>query len=317
MMKRILFFLSFFFLLFTLLIGYFLLPLSTKKNLYISSTNPSKIIKELQKENISLSFLDKLYLTYIKKTQTKGWVYIYKKRLPRYQFLNIISNKNNFYYPFTIIPGETSYFILRSLSAKMHFNLTKLQIAYKRITPFKDGNFLANTFHIPYYFNETDTISYLYKKSFIVFKKTILRYKGSFSMKELKKYLIIASIIQKEAGNEKEMKLIASVIYNRLQKKMRLQMDGTLNYGKYSHTKVTPKRIKEDKSFYNTYRHKGLPKEPICNVSLQALKAALNPVKTEFLYFTKKDKNSHFFSKDFNTHKKNIQKRKEILKKEH
>ena len=48
------------------------------------------------------------------------------------------------------------------------------------------------------------------------------------------------------------MPKVSSVIYNRLKKDMPLQMDGTLNYGKYSHIKVTPKRIKTDKSGFNT-----------------------------------------------------------------
>ena len=294
---------------------YFIMPIQTPKNLYIPSKNTDILIDALKQKGIPLSFLDKLYLQIFQKPQAQGWVYIYKKHLKRYQFLNIISNKNNFYYSFTIIPGETSYFVLRSLQNKCHFNLKKLQIAYKRVTPFKDGNFLANTYHIPYYFNETDAIVFLYKNSLKQFKQLLLQHKGSFSLKTLKKYLIVASIIQKEAGNKNEMKLIASVIYNRLKKNMRLQMDGTLNYGKYSHTKITPKRIKSDKSFYNTYKHKGLPKEPVCNVSINAFIAALKPAKTNFYYFTKKDKNSHYFSKDFFTHKKNIQKRKKALKK--
>jgi len=111
------------------------------------------------------------------------------------------------------------------------------------------------------------------------------------------------------------MPLIASVIFNRLKKNMRLQMDGTLNYGIYSHQKITPKRIKGDKSSYNTYKFKGLPKEPICNVSKDALLAAIKPAKTDYLYFMKQSKNSHSFSKNFKEHRKNIIKRKESLKK--
>ncbi len=125
--------------------------------------------------------------------------------------------------------------------------------------------------------------------SFKSFKKLFKKYNIEYTKEKLKNYLIIASIIQKEAGNKKEMPLISSVIYNRLKRGMRLQMDGSLNYGRYSHTKVTPERIKSDKSYYNTYKHKGIPKEPICNISILALESAIAPAKTDYLYFFKRD----------------------------
>jgi UPF0755 protein len=120
------------------------------------------------------------------------------------------------------------------------------------------------------------------------------------------KYITIASIIQKEAANEKEMPLISAVIYNRLKRKMKLQMDGTLNYGKYSHIKVTPRRIREDNSSYNTYKIAALPPWPVCTVSIAAIKAAIHPAKTDFLYFVKGKDGKHHFSKTYKEHIKAI-----------
>ncbi len=79
---------------------------------------------------------------------------------------------------------------------------------------------------------------------------------GEFDLNKWKKYIIIASIIQKESANKKEMPIISSVIVNRLKKDMKLQMDGTLNYGLNSHKKVTPNMIRNDTSTYNTYKTK-------------------------------------------------------------
>ena len=87
---------------------------------------------------------------------------------------------------------------------------------------------------------------------------------------------------------------------------MKLQMDGTLNYGKYSHIKVTPKRIREDNSIYNTYKNSGIPKLPVCNVSFDAIKAALFPAKTNYLYFMKSKRGTHNFSRNYSTHLTNI-----------
>ena len=92
---------------------------------------------------------------------------------------------------------------------------------------------------------------------------------------------------------------------------MKLQMDGTLNYGIYSHIKITPQRIREDESFYNTYKFEGLPKEAVCNVSLNAIRAAIFPAKTEYLYFVR-DKNTglHVFTTNLEAHNQIIEKQK-------
>ena len=119
-------------------------------------------------------------------------------------------------------------------------------------------------------------------------------------------YIIIASIIQKEAANKDEMPIVSSVIYNRLKKDMKLQMDGSLNYGQYSHVKVTPQRIREDTSSYNTYLNKGLPPQPVCSVSKDAIIAAIFPKTTDYLYFVKNKNGTHTFSQNYEKHLENI-----------
>ena len=115
-----------------------------------------------------------------------------------------------------------------------------------------------------------------------------------------------ASVIQKEAANKDEMKIVSSVIDNRLDKGMRLQMDGTLNYGKFSHIKITPDRIRNDESKFNTYLNDGLP-PIVCMVSIEAIDAAINPVKTEYLYFMRdKRTNKHIFTKTHSEHLKQV-----------
>jgi len=104
------------------------------------------------------------------------------------------------------------------------------------------------------------------------------------------------------------MPLVSSVIYNRLSKGMALQMDGTLNYGVYSHIKVTPERIQNDSSRFNTYKYKGLPPSPIGAVSFDALKAAMKPAKTEYLYFMKNAQGKHDFTQSFDAHRQNVKK---------
>ena len=293
---------------------YFITPIKSKQNIKLPSNNSSEIISYLAKKSYSVSFLDTIFLKLFTKPQA-GWVYISKKKLPRYKFLKELGSYSNHYTPITIIPGETTHFVLINIAKKLNLDLNKLKSNYNVLAKYKEGNFLANTYNIPIYFKEADTIKYLIDKSFKSYKKISKTYLNSYNPKIWKNVITIASILEKEAANKQEMPIIASVIYNRLHKKMRLQMDGTLNYGKYSHKKITHFRIKNDNSSYNTYKHKGVPNEPVCNVSKASIIATLMPKKSNYLYFMKNSKGSHNFSSEYKTHIQNIKKRKESLQK--
>lgn len=117
--------------------------------------------------------------------------------------------------------------------------------------------------------------------------------------------LIIASLIEKETAIAAERPKVAAVILNRLQKKMRLQIDPTVIYGLGKN--YTGKLRGSDLKFpspYNTYLNHGLPPTPIAMPSLSSIRAALHPEKTDALYFVAKGDGSHQFSttlKDHNT----------------
>jgi UPF0755 protein len=102
----------------------------------------------------------------------------------------------------------------------------------------------------------------------------------------------LASIIQRETTMEEEMPLIASVLYNRLNQGMRLQVDPTVQYAVgYQPGRggwwVNPLMDADLglESPYNTYLHYGLPPGPICSPSLAALEAVANPVPSTYLYY--------------------------------
>ena len=104
------------------------------------------------------------------------------------------------------------------------------------------------------------------------------------------------------------MPIVSAVIRNRLDKKMRLQMDGSLNYGKYSHTKVTPEMIRNDTTSYNTYRYDGIPEAPVGSVSFKAIQAAIFPANVDYLYFVRNKNGVHSFSKTYKEHIDNFSK---------
>jgi UPF0755 protein len=122
--------------------------------------------------------------------------------------------------------------------------------------------------------------------------------------------LTIASLIEREVVVENERAVVAGVIYNRLNKKMPLQIDATVQYlFDQSKDRLFEKDLQIE-SPYNTYLHTGLPPGPIASPSLASIKAALYPKESKYLYYvTKKDGTSaHLFAETFDQHKRNITK---------
>ena len=112
--------------------------------------------------------------------------------------------------------------------------------------------------------------------------------------------LIAASLIEKETACESEKPMIAGVILKRLGINMLLQIDPTIIYGmgdKY-HGKLTRSDYSVDTP-YNTYMHKGLPPTPIAMPSESSIRAALNPIMSNYLYYVAKPDGSHHFSASF------------------
>ena len=123
--------------------------------------------------------------------------------------------------------------------------------------------------------------------------------------------LILASILEKETGNDSEKQLISSVFHNRLTKGMKLQADPTVLYGLTMGKDIiarspTKAEIKK-KNPYNTYIVEGLPIAPISNPSVASLFAAARPSKTDFLFFVSNGNGGHRFSRTYDGHKEGIQ----------
>jgi UPF0755 protein len=99
------------------------------------------------------------------------------------------------------------------------------------------------------------------------------------------KIIIVASLVQAEAGNPRYFKDVAEVIYNRLNIGMKLGMQSTVNFALHkSDIHLTVSQLKVN-SPYNTYIHTGLPPGPIDSPGEAAIEAALHPDHGNFLYF--------------------------------
>ncbi len=141
------------------------------------------------------------------------------------------------------------------------------------------------------------------------FRSSVLdRYTSDVSDRvSLKDALIIASLLEREAYDFTDMRIIAGIIWNRLFTNMPLQLDASLQYARANSASASwwPKVIPEDKfvdSPFNTYQSTGLPPSPIANPSVAAIIAALNPKDTECLFYFHTDDGSFYCTPTYEEH---------------
>jgi UPF0755 protein len=123
----------------------------------------------------------------------------------------------------------------------------------------------------------------------------------------------LASLIEREAKHAEDRPIVSSVIHNRLDIGMKLDIDATLQYIKgYDpiQKRWWPNNItNEDKksaSLYNTYARTGLPPAPISNPGLSSLEAAVDPAKTDYLFYITDSNGVNRYAKTLDEHEANI-----------
>ncbi len=223
-----------------------------------------------------------------------GHFYI-DENISSYDLLKIITKPSNVLNKITIVEGWS-----------------KIELQKELLKHFED------VYQIPYEDIIADT--YFYKKNgdYKSFVDSLIDSKNKYFEKlnqnKLFKFLsqeeiiIFGSLIEKEGLGIEDKRKISSVIFNRLNKNMKLQIDATVIFaitkGKYD---LKRKLLKSDLKFddkYNTYKYKGLPPKPISYVGRQTLDIIFENYQTDFLfYFFNKSLNSHIFSKNYEEHR--------------
>lgn len=118
----------------------------------------------------------------------------------------------------------------------------------------------------------------------------------------LNEVLTLASIIEGEAMVDDEMPIISSVYHNRLEIGMRLQADPTIQYIVPDGPRRLLRSDLKIDSPYNTYMHAGLPPGPINNPAIRAIRAAIRPADSDYLYFVATGDGTHSFSRTYDQH---------------
>ncbi len=239
-----------------------------------------------------------------------GWYELELYQNPRL-VINMLSKGQRMTIRITIPEGLTMDGTLNLLAKKSDINIEKM-----------DSLIQDKDFIISLGLNVNSLEGYLFPDTYIFYKsedpEKVIRkmvYNLSSILKpgsririnsmrfDSKEILTIASLIEKEAMVDREKPIIASVIYNRLKKGMKLQIDATVLYALgYSKGRVYFKDLKVN-SPYNTYIHKGLPPGPIANPGYQSILAATHPGRTDYFYYVATGKGDHIFTKTFKEHK--------------
>lgn len=207
----------------------------------------------------------------------------------------------------TLPEGQRSLEIADTLKEKM----PKYDSSWNSKLEENEGYLFPDTYLFPKDSSIGDIVSIM-TKNFETKYKTLDTSKTNLSKEEI---VILASLIEREAKQSVDRPLVSSVIHNRLDLGMKLDVDATLQYalGYQKDQKRWWKKglTNEDKqlnSTYNTYRVAGLPPGPISNPGLASLEATVTPSETEYLYYITDSSGKNRYAKTFAEHEKNIEK---------
>lgn len=169
----------------------------------------------------------------------------------------------------------------------------------------EEGKFFPGTYTVSRSATPADVASSILKKFDV---EVVSRYSQDVErIVPLSDALTIASLLEREARDFEDMRHISGVIWNRLFVNMKLQIDATLQYAKGSKPSQPwwPRVVPSDKylvSAYNTYENEGLPPTPIANPSLESIIAALNPTKTDCMFYFHDKKGEFHCTETYDEH---------------
>lgn len=196
------------------------------------------------------------------------------------------------------------------IAAILEKNIPTYKPEWKEELKKEEGYLFPDTYLIPRDATIIQVISILKNN----FNTRIASIGMSADYPNLEKTLIIASLVEREAKFADDRPIVASVIHNRLDSGIALQIDATVQYAVgYSITKKTwwnipsARDLKID-SPYNTYINVGIPPHPICNPGLSAIQAAYKPADTSYLYYVNDSTGKLHFAKNLTDHNKNVAK---------
>ena len=204
----------------------------------------------------------------------------------------------------TLTEGMDSYDLIKLFNEKEFVQLDKNLLL--TLAKNKEGYLFPDTYFMPVSFNAEDIISMMSNN--FVEKEKSMNIASSSTSKNLKEILTMASIIEGEAKTDTDRKIVSGILWKRIKIGMPLQVDTTFAYISGGESSGAIKYDSTVDSPYNTYKYKGLPPGPISDPGLEAINAAMYPVKSDYFYYLSDKKGIIHYAKTFDEHKLNIEK---------
>ncbi len=292
-----------------------------------SGQNVTEIVNELKEQDIIRNaFVFKIMIK-LSGDQDKiiSRNYIFKNGMSNMELLTVLTDKT-VSIRFRIPEGFTIKQISKLVESKLSMSAEKFiletqndslieSLGLKGKVKNLEGFLFPDTYQIPAAIDEKGLVEFL-TKEFVRKVKNNPDLKAALDTNKIDILFAVTlgSILEAETPVKSELPVISGVYHNRLNKKMKLQADPTVNY-------VIPdgpkqRLLYDDLKYdspYNTYLHSGLPPGPINNPGLAAILAAVNPEKNNYLYFVATGEGGHKFSVTYEEHQKAI---KEYRKKQ-
>ena len=222
--------------------------------------------------------------------------------------LNLTQGTNDVWV--TILEGWRREQVAASLT---EYNLNNFDAQeFLDLTVGQEGQIFPDT----YLFAKESTAAAIYRVIQSNFEKRVrvgLEAEIEQSARNFDDALIMASIIEREAKGYEEMRHVAGILWNRYDIDMALQADATLQYAKGYNAQTKswwePPTSADKKlnSPFNTYLHFGLPPDPVSNPGLEAIKAALKPLKTTDFFYLHDSSGGIHYGQNLGEHNANVQ----------
>jgi len=307
-----------------LFVVYSLLPVRLdKKTVEIAyGTSTFEMALLLYKEGILRNPLSFLFLHSVEKKKLEAGEYEFDGLVFPWDVYDKISKGLKKLYRITIPEGSDLYDIAKILEENLicsSKDFLKYALSeetarkYGLKTPTMEGFLFPDTY---FFSKNTHPMKVIDIMHVNFLKKTQeLRKKLPEKNLTLEEWVTIASMIEKETAKPEEKPLVSAVIYNRIKKGMKLQIDPTVIYALKRRGlwkgKLTLEHLRIDDP-YNTYYYFGLPPSPICNPGLESLKYALEPAPVDYIYFVADGSGGHYFSKNFSDHSRKVREYRSI-----